>query len=81
MELENEEEINIVIIDVSGIDLTNLNMTEIQCTISDLINIEADELRIRVDMNEQDEVVHILVIVNDKSTADIIKDIINEMDC
>ena len=61
-------------IDVDGIDLTNLNMTEIQSTISNLTNIETDKLRIRVDINDNDKVVHIIVIVDDKSTADIIKD-------
>ena len=61
--------------------MTNLNMTEIQSTISDLTNIEADKLRIRVDMNEQDEVVAIIIIVDDETTAEIIKDKVNELNC
>ena len=72
--VDNKEMIVYVEIDVEGIDLTNLNMTEIQSTISNLTNIETDKLRIRVDINDNDKVVHIIVIVDDKSTADIIKD-------
>ena len=68
-------------INVSGIDVTNLNMTEIQITISDLTSIEADKLRIRADINDKDEVVQIFVIVNDKTTADVISDKINELNC
>ena len=79
----SKEEIQIVEIEVNGIDLTNLNMTEIRSTISNLTSIELDKLRIRVDVNEEDEVVHIIIIVDDddKTTADLISDKINELDC
>ena len=71
----------IVEIDVEGIDITNLNMTEIQNVISNLTDIETDKLRIRVDMNEEDEVVHILVIVDDETTADTVNKSINALHC
>jgi hypothetical protein len=74
---KKEEEEFIVEIEVKEIDLTNLNMTEIRTTISDLTSIDINKLRIRVDLNENDEVVHILVIVDDKRTADNIKDKVN----
>jgi len=35
-------------------------------SISNLTSIDVDKLRVRVDMNEKDEVVIILVIVEDK---------------
>ena len=60
------------------IDVTNLNMTEIQSTISDLTNIEPDKLRIRVDINDKDEVIHIIVIVDDMTRAKLIKDAIEK---
>ena len=74
---DNEEMMFYVEIEVEGIDLTNLNVTEIQSTINNLTNIEADKLRIRVDINEQDEVVAVIVIVDDKTTAENIKNTIN----
>ena len=52
-------------------------MTNIQTTISDLTNIEADKLRIRVDLNKKDEVVHIIVVVDDKKTAEIVSSNVN----
>ncbi len=56
-------------------------MTEIQNSISNLTSIEADKLRIRVDINENDEVVAIIVVVTDKAKAYIISDKINELEC
>ena len=63
------------------IDVIILNVPEIKSTISDLTNIKADKLRIRVDINEKDEVVQITVIVDDRTTADIISGKVNELDC
>jgi len=57
-------------IEVEGIILTDLNMTEIRCTISDLTNTEPERIRIRVDTNSNDEIVRIIVIVNDEKTAE-----------
>ena len=62
-------------IEVEGINVTDLNMTEIQNTISDLIDMEVDEIRIRVETN--DEVIRIIVIVNDEKTAEEISNSIN----
>jgi len=78
---EPEKEKYYVEIEVEGINVTNLNMTEIQSTISNLTNIEEDKLRIRVDLNDKDEVTAIIVFVDDETTADIISDKINELDC
>ena len=64
-------------IEVEGIDLSDLNMTEIQTTISDLTGIEADKLRIQVDTNDNNEVIRIIVIVDDKETADKVSKSIN----
>ena len=75
------EEKYIVEIDVDGIDLTNLNMTEIQSTISNLTSIDEEYIRIQVELNENDEVVRIVVVVDDKTTADTISDKINELNC
>jgi len=77
LESEKEEEVFHVEIEVEGIDLTNLNMSEIQNTISELTNIEKDKLRIRVDLNEKDEVITVIVVVDDKTTAENIVDKIN----
>ena len=64
-------------IEVDGIDITDLNTTEIQTTISDLTGIKADKLTIRVETNDNNEVVRIIVIVNDEKTAEEVKDKIN----
>ena len=65
-------------IEVDGLDLTELNMTEIQITISNLTGIETDKLRIRVDINDKNDIVHIIVIVDDEETADRISTSIND---
>ena len=64
-------------IEVDGINLSDLNMTEIQITINNLTGIEADKLRIRVDTNDNNKVIHIIVIVDDEKTAEIISKSIN----
>ena len=56
-------------IEVEGINVTDLNITEIQTTTSNLTGIESDKLRIRVDTNNNNEVILIIVIVNDEETA------------
>ena len=79
--INKEEMMFFVEIDVEGIHLSNLNMTEIQHTISNLTDIEADKLRIRVDINEQDEVNVILIIVDDRYSAEKITKLINDNNC
>lgn len=59
-------------------DVSDLNMTEIRNTISNLTNIEADKLRIQVVTNDKDEIIRIIVIADDEATADTIRDILNE---
>ena len=64
-------------IEIDGIDVSDLNMTEIQITISNLTGIEEDKLRIRFDTNDNNEVIRIIVIVHDEKTADKISKSIN----
>ena len=45
-------------------------MTEVQITISDLTNIDKDKIKIQVEVNDHDEIVHIFVIVDDETTAE-----------
>ena len=66
-----------VVIEGDGIDTSDLNMTEIQSTISDLTGIEEDKLRIRFETNDNDEVIRIIVIVDDEGTAEKISTSIN----
>ena len=65
-------------IELEGPDLTNFNMSEIQAVISNLTNIEADELRIRVETNDKDEIVRIIIIVHDETKAIDIRDTIDQ---
>jgi len=81
IESKPDELIYVIEIEVSGIDLTDLNVTQIQCTISDMTGIDLDKLRIGVDTNDKDEIVSILVIVNDKTKAEDIRNSINELNC
>ena len=64
-------------IEVDEINVTNLNMTEIQDTISELTGIETDKIRIRFDTNDNNEIVRIIVIVDDEETAEKISTSIN----
>ena len=75
--LKNEEMTYFVEIEVEGIDVTNLNMTEIQSTISNLTGIKAEELKIRADISNNNEVIHIIVIVDDEETAEKVSESIN----
>ena len=68
-----EEVLYSVVIEVEGIDVTNMNMTEIQRTISNLTNIDTDKIRIRVEVNENNDVTRIIVVVDDQTTAEAIK--------
>ena len=72
-----EETMYYVEIEVDGIDVTDVNISEIQTTISDLTGIEANKLEIRVDTNYNNEVIRIIVIVDDKETAEIISKSVN----
>ena len=64
-------------IEVEGINVTDLNMTEVKTTISDLTEIEEDKLRIQFDINDNDEIIRIIVIVDDEETAEKISISIN----
>jgi len=79
-ESANEEDVFKVEIDVSGINVANLNMSEIQNAISILTDIETDSIRIRAEVNDRDIVVHIIVIVDDEQSAKIISKSINDLD-
>ena len=72
-----EEMTYTVEIEVEGMEVTDMNMTEIRNTISDLTQIEMDKLRIRIDANDNDKISRIIVIADDASTADIISKTIN----
>jgi len=74
-----KEEPYSVEIEVDAFDVTDLNMTEIRVTISDLTGIEADELRIQVNTNDNNEIVFVIVIVDDKETAEKISKSINSV--
>ena len=76
--VKKEEDMFTVVIEViEGIDLVGLNMTEIQSTISNLTNIEPDKIRIRVNTNDNNEVVQIVVVPDDKILADNISQSVN----
>ena len=64
-------------IEVDGIDVTELNTTEIRSAISDLTGIEEGKLRIRVETNEKDEIIRIIVVVDNEEIAEEIKNKIN----
>ena len=64
-------------IEVERMDMTGLNLTEIQSVISNITGIEADKLRIRVETKDYNEVIRIIVIVDDEETAEKIRDKIN----
>ena len=66
-------------IEVEGINVTDLNMTEIQSTISDLSGIEEDKLRIRFVTKDNNVIIRIIVIVDDEKTAEIISTSINAL--
>ena len=75
-----KEEIPLYVeIEVDGIDVTDFSMTEIRTTISDLTSVEDDKLRIRVETNENNEIRRVVVIVDDKETAEIISTKINSV--
>ena len=73
-----EEVTYYVEIEVDGINVTDLNMTEIQDTISDLTGIEEDKIRIRVETNDNNDIVHIIVIVDDEESANVVRDKVSQ---
>ena len=75
-----EEVTYYVEIEVNGIDVSDLNMTEIQQTISNLTNIKADKVRIQVETNDKNEVITIIVIVDDEESANQLMKKIDEHD-
>ena len=52
-------------------------MTNIKTSISDLTGIDENKFRIRVETNENNEVIRIIVVVDDKETAEKISTSIN----
>ena len=79
VEPNSDNEGFVVEIEVEGIDAIDLNITEIRNEISTLANIEADSFRIRVYVDENDQVSSILIIVNDEPTAKNIQQEIDEL--
>jgi len=76
--VKKEEKIYYVIIEIiDGVDITDLNMTEIRSTISDLTGAEADKIRIRVNTNKKDEITEVIVIVDDEKAAVKTRDTVN----
>ena len=51
-----------------------MNTTEIANTLSDLTGIEADKIKMAVELDEKGRVVRILVYVKDEKTANLIAD-------
>ena len=80
---ENDQCVNVkevtyyVEIEIDGVNVTDFSMTEIQSAISNLTGIEEDQIRIRVDTNDINEVIRIIVIVDDEKTAEIISKSVN----
>ena len=74
---KNEEVTYYVEIEVERIRPNDFKMNVIRKTLSDLTGIEEDKLRIRFETNDNNEITRIVVIVEDKETAEIIKDKIN----
>ena len=66
---EKEEVTYSVEIDVDRLNVTDINMNELQDTISNLTNVEEDKIRIQVDTNDNDEIVRIIVTVVDDDEA------------
>ena len=66
-------------IEVEGMNLSSTNLTEIQMAISTLTDIESSGLRIRVDTDENNGIVRVIVVVDDESDAKIIADKINDI--
>ena len=62
----------------NGIDVSDLNMTEIQTTIRDLTGTEADKLWIWVETNDNNIIIRIRVIEDDEETANKNSKSINE---
>ena len=75
---KEEKKYSVIIEVINGIHLTDFKMTEIRSVISNLTNIDADKINIRINTNEKDEIIEIIVIVNDETTAEHIKDNIND---
>jgi len=74
---EGEESPSVIIELIDELDLTDMNMTEIRDTIVHLTEIETDEIRIRVNTNENNKITQIIVIVEDERTANKIRDAVN----
>ena len=72
-----EEVLYTVVIEVEEMNVSSFDMREIQNIISDLTNIEAERIRIRFDTNDKNEITHIIVIVDDKTTAERVRNMIN----
>ena len=60
-----------------GIDVSELSMSEIRSATSVLAHVEENKVRIRVEVNEKNEIIRIIVTLSDKTTAENIKNIIS----
>jgi len=76
----NKKDQVVVEIEVEGIDVTTTNITEIRSILSNLTNITVDELIIRAEINDKNEIVRIIVLVDNENTAEIISSTINDHD-
>ena len=64
---------------VKGMDVADLNLSELQYIITKLASIDEDKLKIHVVINEKSGVVRIEVIVNDETTAEILYKAIKDL--
>ena len=62
----NYDEGFIVEIQVEDMNMSNMNISEIQTAISNLTKIDPDKIKIRADIDDDGQVVRILVIVEDE---------------
>jgi len=78
IDVSSEKEVMYAVqIDVEGMGVPDMNMTEIREIVSDISNVEALELKIRANINDKSNVVDIIVIVENESVAKIVKNAIN----
>ena len=76
--ISNKEVVYSVIIEtVEGVDVTEFSTTEVFSTISILTGIEADRIKIRVETNDRNGVTHIIIVVDDTTTAEVISNSFN----
>ena len=67
--LYNDDERWIVEIEIEGININYLNTTELAYNISTTRNVEVEDMKIGVEIDEDGQVIRIVVIVKDKDSA------------